>query len=215
MEPIVFQIAAMLLSPLIALRVNNWVTDRKEKRKRKLDIFHTLMATRGSFGAMGRMAPEHVKSLNMIDIEFHGEKKAKPVLEAWKAYLDHLNNASPPEAQPALEVWNGKRDDLLVDLLHAMALALGYDYDKTFIRRTNYAPQGYLELEIDTYLLRKATLQLIQGERAIHVTALPPSLPAATVERAPDATKPPVLTTSTSPALGPGQGSSVDASSSQ
>ena len=144
MNPIIFQIAAMLLSPLIALRVSQSLSDRKEKRKRKLEIFHTLMATRGSLGAMGRMAPEHVKALNMIDIEFHGDKKSKPILDAWKAYLDHLNNSAPPNTQPALEVWNAKRDDLLVDLLYAMSLALGYDYDKTFIRRTTYAPWGTL-----------------------------------------------------------------------
>jgi hypothetical protein len=81
------------------------------------------------------MAPEHVKTLKMIDIEFHGE---------------------------------------------------------TFIRRTTYAPQGYLELDIDTYLLRKATLQLVQGERAIHISSEPPT---------PTATSQPALASKVSAAL--------------
>lgn len=122
---------------------------------------------------MGRLAPEHVKALNMIDIEFHGEKRSKSILEAWKAYLDQLNNSVPPDSLGAFETWLSKRDDLLVDLLYAMSLSLGYKYDKTFIRRTVYSPQGFFEIEADGYAIRKHTLQILQGERPLQISVLP------------------------------------------
>lgn len=167
-------VVAVLLSPLFAVQITVWLTDRKEKRTRKLSLFHTLMATRGSLGANGRLAPEHVKALNMIDIEFYGEKSAKPVIDAWKGYLDHLSNASPMnDAQ--WEVWNNKRDDLMVSLLHAMAIVLDYKFDQTFIRRTIYAPQGYADIEQDGFVMRKALVELLHGRKALHITVAPPS----------------------------------------
>jgi hypothetical protein len=187
------QIVAMLLSPLIALQASRWLDRRKSDREQKLKMFHTLMATRGALGTGGRMEPAHVHALNMIDIEFHA-KKYKAIREAWKAYLDHLN--TPMQTSP--EVWSTRRDDLMVDLLHVMALALGYDFDKTFIRRTTYAPQGYLDLDIDQFMLRKAVLQLVTGERALRISA---ESPTATQEPVSDK---PALPGDTAPALGPG-----------
>ena len=50
-------------------------------------IFRTLMATRAT-----RLSAEHVQALNGIELTFYGGgKKEKKVLEAWKAYHDHLN----------------------------------------------------------------------------------------------------------------------------
>src|SRR5439155_23554849 len=60
-------VAAIVLAPLVALRVSVWLDRRKEKRQRQFLIFQTLMATRAS-----GLAPEHVQALNMIDVEFYG-----------------------------------------------------------------------------------------------------------------------------------------------
>lgn len=106
-------VVAVLLSPVFAVQITVWLADRKERRARRLALFHTLMSTRGSLGVNGRLAPEHVKALNMIEIEFHDQKSSKPIVEAWRSYLDHLNNDAPSnEAQWA--VWNSKREDLMV-----------------------------------------------------------------------------------------------------
>ena len=132
------------------------------------------MSTRWSLGANGRLAPEHVKALNMIEIEFHGKKSSKPIIEAWRSYLDHLNNNAPAsEAQWA--VWNSKREDFMVALLHAMGRALGYTFDPTSIRRTTYAPQGYADVELDSFMMRKALVEILHGRKALHITAAAPS----------------------------------------
>jgi hypothetical protein len=190
-------VVAVLLSPLFAVQITVWLADRKEKRGRMLALFHTLMATRGSLGANGRLAPEHVKALNMIDIEFHGVKSASPIVDAWKGYLDHLNNLAPAnDAQ--WEVWNSKREDLMVSLLHAMGTVLGYKFDQTFIRRTTYAPQGYADIELDGFKMRKALVEVLHGRRALRMAVVPPSDIATDTQ--------PVLSQSSATKVGQGAG---------
>jgi|SRR5690349_21313932 hypothetical protein len=58
-------IGAILLAPLFAIQVERILEALKERRRRKLTVFHTLMATRGA-----RLSPAHVEALNRIDIEF-------------------------------------------------------------------------------------------------------------------------------------------------
>jgi hypothetical protein len=90
------------------------------------------------------------------------DKRSRAILNAWKAYLDHLG-----VPQTNSEVWGTKREDLFVDLLYEMSQFLGYDFDKTHIRRTSYFPKGYGELEFDQYEVRKGVLGVLRGERSL------------------------------------------------
>jgi len=72
-------ILAVLASPLIAVQVQKRIEKLRDKRSKKLQIFHTLMSTRGS-----RLSPAHVGALNMIDSVFSPKRSAeKKVLDAW------------------------------------------------------------------------------------------------------------------------------------
>ena len=115
-------ILAVLLGPIIAVRLTRYLDNKKEIRERKLTIFKKLMATRAY-----TISWDHVEALNRIDLEFDKKKKKeKAVIEAWKEYLDLLGNK-----QLSPEQWAVKRVDLLVELLHKMAIVLDYDFDKT------------------------------------------------------------------------------------
>ncbi|MBI5572064.1 MAG: hypothetical protein HY914_19125 [Desulfomonile tiedjei] len=168
-----WHVAAVLLSPLIAVQVSVWLQNRRERRQQKVSIFKTLMSTRAS-----ALSPEHVSALNLIDIEFYGKgKKSQGVRTAWKAYLDHLNTGASPE------VWNEKQQDLLVELLYQMAVALGYEFDKTDIKRASYFPSGYGEMQLDNFKIRKGLVGLVEGKSALQVAAALPEPPASsTVE---------------------------------
>ena len=175
----IVQVLAVLVAPLIALRVNQKLQDNKEKHERKTWLFRTLMATRAA-----TLAPEHVQALNMIDIEFHGnEQKCKDVVEAWKAYLDLLNNST---MNP--DIWVQKREELLIDLLFKMAISLGYDLSKTTIKGTSYFPRAHSDLESDQVAIRKGFAQIIEGKRAFPVVVIDP--PKQTVEQIPENGKP-------------------------
>lgn len=156
---------AILLAPLVAVQVSVFLDRRRAANQRKLDIFRALMTTRGS-----RMAPEHIRALNTIDVEFAGDDAdSKKVFRAWKAYLDHLN--TPAESMSG-DTWLTRSDDLFVNLLHAMSLALGYDYDKTHIRRSAYYPKGYGDQEYDIMAIRRGFREVLEGKRPIPVAAI-------------------------------------------
>ena len=157
-------VAAVLLAPLIAIQVSVFLEIRREKRQRRLKLFRTLMMTRAA-----RLVPDHVNALNMIDIEFSGtDAKSKEVRAAWKAYLDILNSADLPR-----DVWDEKAVDLFVDLLYHLAVHLGYDFDRTHLRRNAYFPRGFGETEMDQLAIRTGVRELLEGKRALPVWVPP------------------------------------------
>ncbi|MFZ2974316.1 MAG: DUF6680 family protein [Ferribacterium limneticum] len=162
----ILMIAATALSPLIAVQVTRYLDDRNEERGRKLHVFKTLMATRAY-----NISHRHVEALNSIDLEFSAKKQLeKTVLDVWQQYLDHLG-------QTAMEstAWNIRRVDLLVDLLHAMGKAVGYDFNKTQIKNGTYSPTAHGKIEGEQERIRAMTLELLEGNRVfpMYVTNLP------------------------------------------
>lgn len=156
-------IAAVLIGPIVAVQLTRHLDDRNEVRNRKLGIFKNLMGTRSYITSW-----THVEALNRIDLEFSNKiLKEKDVLDAWKAYLDLLNNAN---SMP-LEQWTTKRIDLFVELLHKMALVLEYDFDKTHIKNSSYAPKAHGDLESQQNLIRQMAIELLNGKRPLPVTA--------------------------------------------
>jgi hypothetical protein len=88
-------IVATLLGPILAVQAQKFVERTTENRRRRLGIFHSLMATRAA-----RVAPEHVQALNRIDLEFSGKRffgliswqttRERAVVEAWREHFDRL-----------------------------------------------------------------------------------------------------------------------------
>ena len=116
------------------------------------------MATRATW-----LSPIHVEALNAIPIEFHGKKQAlRQIVEAWKSYLDHLSQSAMPS-----EVWTSKRGDLFVDLLHTMAILLGYSFTRLEISREVYATKLHDDIETDQTMIRQGLAKLFKGEIAI------------------------------------------------
>jgi Family of unknown function (DUF6680) len=152
----------IMLAPLIAVQVTEYLQKHKEARARKFWLFRTLMATRAT-----KLSLEHVQALNTIDIEFRGTgKRFKAVVEAWKAYLNHLNTQMPPDAW---QLWASRRDDLFVDLLYSMAQSLGYSMDKTDLRSTSYFPIAHGRTEDEYARIRAALLELLDAKRPLLV----------------------------------------------
>lgn len=165
----ILTILAILAGPLVGIRVQTWLEAQRSKRERRERIFKTLMVTRGT-----ALSYAHVEALNTIDIEFLGRSGAdKNVRNAWKAYLDHLNNRSisDPQATPDVKNrWNERTTDLLVDLLYEMSCAVGYDFDRTYIRRAAYTPIKYGDMEFENDVIRKLLVRILAGDRAIPIS---------------------------------------------
>lgn len=154
-------ILAILSAPLVAIQVSRYLDEKKEAKKRKLDIFRTLMATRAAV-----LTPEHVHALNAIDIEFYGNND---VIQKWRIYNDHLHSVLLEQEKPKNEDewkrWTEKSQNLFVDLLETMALNLKYQFPRVDITRGHYRPQAYGDIENDQFIIRKGLVSIFQGKK--------------------------------------------------
>jgi hypothetical protein len=158
-------VLALLLSPLIAVQVTEWINRGREKRQRRLDLFKTLMRTRAAF-----IAPDYVQALNLFGVEFHGkDANSQNVLRCFKALLNHLNTQPP-----ATEWWGKEREKLLLELILAMGKCLDYDLDKTELTQTSYFPRGYIETELEQQRIRKGFADIVDGNRPLPVEVRQP-----------------------------------------
>ena len=166
-------ILALIAGPFIGIYAQKRIEIYREHKSKQLDIFRTLMATRNT-----PIAVEHVKALNLIDIDFSAkDKKEKPVIDAWTILLHHLNTGYPnhdiykdkieSEYSRDLADATKKSREYLENLLDEMSKCLGYDFERLNIKRDSYFPAGHAEKENDEFLIRKGILNAIQG----HVNA--------------------------------------------
>jgi hypothetical protein len=162
-------IVAIVLAPILALRLQSKIEIFRERNTRKLNIFKVLMATRAA-----RLSERHVEALNMIDIEFHDNKE---VINSWRNYHSHLSSFKDiiPPNETNQAIWANKIEDLLIDLLSKMSQAVGYSFDEVTLKRGIYTPKAHGELANEQELIRKGLLKIILGEQAIamKVVSLP------------------------------------------
>lgn len=134
-------VIAIILAPLIALQVSQVVEQWKEKRRRRFEIFKTLMSTRGT-----NLAPQHVEALNLIDVEFYNRKQ---VIEAWRQYYNHLHDRQADD-----NAWENVRRERLTVLLFEMSNVLGYKFEKSSIERASYSPEAHGQASREVQIIR-------------------------------------------------------------
>lgn len=151
-------ITAIVIGPIVSVQIQKFLEKSKETRKEKIQIFRTLMGTRGN-----NLTKEHVQALNQIDLVFE-DKKYQSVRLAWAEYLDNLNQ---PFDDKNFSVWLHNNEDLLANLLYQMGLALGYNYDKVTIKRNSYTPIGYSNMDKENQSIRTGIIELLEGKRVL------------------------------------------------
>lgn len=171
-------ILATIAGPILAVQAQKIIEWMQAQTRAKDAIFKTLMATRAT-----RLSVEHVQALNAIELAFYGTrkfpffgtaKKEKKVLEAWRTYHDHLNKTPGKEgSEKEWVVWLDKQVDLFVALLHEMATCLGYDFDRTYIKNSWYAPEAHATVEKEMHMIRIALAEILNGHRYLPVAAYP------------------------------------------
>lgn len=159
-------IIAVLIGPVVAVQITEYLRRKNDNRNRKVHVFRTLMATRSA-----TLAPQHIEALNLVEIEFFSiRKQDRKVVDAWKLYLAHLNDIHYPKNN-----WQARRADLLMELLYEMSIALDYGYDKAHIKSGTYYPSGYEDNEVDHLEMRKLLLEVLRGKRGLPVTIQAPN----------------------------------------
>jgi len=167
-------IVAILLAPLLAVQIQKYRENYREKRARKMEVFRTLMTTRAN-----PLNPKHVEALNMIDIEFYKNQK---VVDAWKLLLDnYLNFPTPipkdfnaPDYKAKLDSSVTKSSELLTDLLYEMAKSLNYSFDKVHLKRAVYIPKGHIDFLVDQEVIRRGLVGVLLGKLPIPIEIINP-----------------------------------------
>jgi len=161
----IITVIAIIAGPVLAIQAQKLLERKRDERDRRLRVFKTLMVTRGTV-----LSPAHVEALNSIDIEFNsGSDKDKNVRVAWKAYLDHLDHYPKDGAEDDQKRWKEQTDSLLVELLFEMSKAVGYGFDKTYIKRAAYIPVRYADVELELDFIRRSFVKLFTGDTAIPI----------------------------------------------
>jgi len=125
-------LVALIIIPIVAVVIAQWLQNRSEKRKDKMQIFKTLMTSR-IYG----WTPDSVNALNVIDIVFSDDKDVRA---AWKDLNDkyHVTN---PDQQHLKKIENAQ-----YKLLEAIANSLGYKDKITWEDIQNpYMPDGMVK----------------------------------------------------------------------
>ena len=158
-------IIAIIIGPILAIQIQKFIEDKKERKKQKMQIFKTLMATRAT-----PLSPLHVEALNMIDIEFYNNKE---ITEKWKLLLDNFANypqdTEDPEYQTKLNLCSAKSTELLTDLLYEMGKSLGYNFDKVHLMRGAYIPKGHADIILDQEFIRRSLVGVFLGKIPIPI----------------------------------------------
>jgi hypothetical protein len=160
----VLMLIVVFLAPFFAVWAQGRILKDTEIRKRKKDLFETLMATR-----QNRTSLEHVKALNMIEVVFDPKvKKEKKVINSWRIYHDSLKTNNPRyyEDQNVRDSVHAKRDDLFIDLLHELSECLDFSFNKVDIKNYAYAPQGHID-DAETDRLARIALIRMAGKDGV------------------------------------------------
>jgi hypothetical protein len=105
---------AILAAPAVALWIQRRVDRNKAAERRKQDIFKALWVNRRRPFYLAR-----VDALNMIDVEFYGEK---PVQDAWQDLFAHYRNPHPGLSDAQID---SEREEKYSTLLYEISKALG------------------------------------------------------------------------------------------
>jgi hypothetical protein len=174
-------VVATLMGPVLAVQAQKWIERARERGARKSQIFLSLMATR-----QARLSPEHVRSLNMIDLAFYGsETRVRPirtkteqaVIDSWREYLDGLNTPDPPEAA-AKAAFYASRDELFINLLASMAKERRLAFDRVQLKRGAYTPIAHGQIEELQATVLLGAAGVLSGNAPIKIAPFAVNTPA-------------------------------------
>ncbi|CAM3870059.1 DUF6680 family protein [Litorimonas haliclonae] len=166
---LVVTIIAIILGPVLAVWVTRIIDHKREKTSRKLNVFRALMRTR-----QARLSEEHVLALNLIELEFYGDKE---VIKRNRNYIKHLS--SPLPAIEEQDRYYNQRGDLFIELMKELGSNLGYDFDTGDLDRLGYAPKGWINERLIQQRNANLLTEVLEGRRPLPVAniALPPDNP--------------------------------------
>lgn len=143
-------LVAVIIIPILAVIIAQYLQNRSEKRKDKMQIFKVLMTSR-IYG----WTPESVHCLNLIDVVFSDDKEVR---KAWKDLYDKYCVENPTETELK------KIKDAQYKLLETIAHSLGYKNKITWETIQNpYIPKGMISQQMQQNARQEGIDNLIKS----------------------------------------------------
>ena len=153
---------AIILGPIIAVLITRFIDNMRAEKERRFEIFRTLMRTREM-----PLNWEHVGALNLVEVEF---RKHPLVIDAWKAYLEHLGIELPPiEQKQRHDDHSRKRRALLTKLIDEISKTVGINIKQLDIFEGNYVPQGWADQEWNQQLIQRGLINVLHGKTPLTI----------------------------------------------
>jgi len=146
----IINIIAIIVIPIFAVLIGQWLQNRSEKRKDKVRVFSHLM----SYRAIGYVDQQSVNILDLIPIVFNDDKN---VIEKYNIYLKSLNIKTEDFPQKQKEIENNK-----TKMLEEMAKNLGYKNINWEIIQNPYLPQGLINEINSMNLFKEEQLKVVE-----------------------------------------------------
>lgn len=126
-------VVGLVFVPIVAVLTTLFVQARQQTRDRRMQILRMLLATRHLPAAM-----EYNASINLIPIEFN---RAKPVMTAWRTYIDHVRFKPSPENE---EAHHNQSRVKQTKLITAIMTKMGLAHSEADIQADAYASDGFV-----------------------------------------------------------------------
>ena len=151
----------VFVGPVLAVLIALYLKKRHADKERKMEIYRTLMRTRGFWDR------DHVGALNLVEVEFRNHDE---VIKMWKAYISNLRkDFSNTDA-------NKERGELLTKLIYEIAKVLNIKVEQLAILKGNYVPIIWGRDEWEERVLRRGLInQLYESQQEQSPYPPPPS----------------------------------------
>lgn len=150
-------IIAMITGPVMAVLITLWHQQRSEERNHKYTLFRTLMKRRRGLNQ------DWVDALNLIDVVFYDNQE---IVNSWHLYHEMLYRQERDHEEE-----NRK----YLDLLHSIALSLGYKKVKQTDIDRFYEPIGLEEQKMLNEALQKEQLTYLQNSNQSFSSQITPN----------------------------------------
>lgn len=144
----IINIIAIILIPIVAVLIGQWLQNKSEKRKDKMRVFSHLM----SYRAFNYTDQYSVNILNLIPIVFY---KDADVIEKYKIYIQSLNIKPEDVLQKQKEIEDNK-----TKMLESMAKSSGYKNINWETIQNPYLPQGLINEKANENLYKQGQVDL-------------------------------------------------------
>jgi hypothetical protein len=170
---------AIIAAPIIALWVQRQSEERKARELRRQSIFRSLWINRRRPFYIAR-----VDALNMIDVDFFGDKKVQGAWDDLRADYFRQEHPGLNEEQIATQ-----REEKFATLLFEISQVLNYEFGRTYIRDSIYRPQLHDDFDGIEFETRRRVRDLLRSD-ALPVRFVGNQPPQAAAENPPPDERP-------------------------